>query len=215
VRAARVAYYGEVTHIDHAIGRVLAGLGQAGILDDTLILFASDHGEYLGDHCAGGKRFFHDVSARVPMILRLPQSVADRPRGAVCDELVTLADILPTLVPDADVEGVSLIETARGIRPRDHVTFTAGHSMGLGVTDGRWKYLYYPQGACEQLFDLQEDPGEQHDRAETERETVATLRQLLVADVGELPGEPVAELTPDYLRVLGIFNDEAPIDVRH
>jgi arylsulfatase len=96
IRAARAAYYGLITHVDYAIGRVFAALQDLQLFDDTLFLFTSDHGEYLGDHHAGGKIFFHEPSAHVPFIMRLPKSWEDRRHGSIVAGPVTHADILPT-----------------------------------------------------------------------------------------------------------------------
>jgi len=90
IREARAAYYGLITQIDYNMGRVFAALQDMGLFSDTLIIYASDHGEYLGDHHAGAKGFFHEQSAHVPCVLRLPQSWENRRHGAISDDLVTL-----------------------------------------------------------------------------------------------------------------------------
>jgi arylsulfatase A-like enzyme len=173
IRAARAAYYGLITQIDYNIGRVLAALLDVNLLNDALILFTSDHGEYLGDHSAGAKTFFHEPSAHVPMILRLPKRWADRGHGTACDHLVTLADVLPTCVgaaggtPPDSADGMDLTAVARGsTAPRELLLASANsveNPMYLGVTDGRWKYIWWPEGEQEQLFDLASDPDERHD----------------------------------------------------
>ena len=169
LREARSAYYGLITQIDYNLGRVLAALQDLGQLQDTLIIYTSDHGEYLGDHHAGSKVFFHDCSARIPMVLRLPQSWPDRCHGRQIDSPVCLADILPTLLAaagggetaPADCDGIDLAALARGQRPpRDYLEATARPDAYLAITDGKWKYIYYPEGPFEQLFNLADDPQE-------------------------------------------------------
>ncbi|MCM8769960.1 MAG: sulfatase-like hydrolase/transferase [Candidatus Omnitrophica bacterium] len=168
VREARAAYYGLITQIDYNLGRILSALQDLGLLWNTLILFTSDHGEYLGDHYAFSKIFFHEVSARVPFVLRLPKTWDNRCFGHEVRNLVTHADILPTLVAAAggeipeDSDGLDLVRLARGeIKSRPYLEGGAfGGRCYTAITDGRWKYIYYPEGGVEQFFDLKNDPKE-------------------------------------------------------
>jgi arylsulfatase len=170
IQEARAAYYGLITQIDYNMGRVFAALQDLGLFDDTLMIYCSDHGEYLGDHHMGSKSFFHEPSAHVPFVLRLPQSWENRRHGATVNAPVTLADILPTLVAAAggeapDVDGQNLIALARNelVEPRRYVEGMAGdvdQPNYLAITDGHWKYIWYPEGGIEHLFDLAHDPRE-------------------------------------------------------
>ncbi|MYJ77097.1 MAG: sulfatase-like hydrolase/transferase, partial [Caldilineaceae bacterium SB0670_bin_27] len=193
IREARAAYYGVITQIDYNMGRVFAALQDMGIFDDTLIIYTSDHGEYLGDHCAGGKGFFHEPSAHVPFALRMPQGWDNRQHGTRNRSLVTLADILPTAVtaaggaPPSDVDGLDLVALARGeIEPRTHLESALGGPDRPGnyaITDGRWKYIWFPVGGSEQLFDLENDPQELHNisSAEVASPHLERLRTELIA----------------------------------
>jgi arylsulfatase A-like enzyme len=170
IREARAAYYGLITQIDYNMGRVFAALQDQNIFKDTLILYISDHGEFLGDHHSGGKFSFHEGSCHVPLALRLPSSWENRPEGVCSNALVTHADVMPTLLEAArgeipnDMEGISLVSLARGeTSPREFLEGTAMNGNFFGITDGRWKYVYCPEGASEQLFDLKNDPQELHD----------------------------------------------------
>jgi arylsulfatase A-like enzyme len=191
IRAARAAYYGLVTQVDYAIGRIFAGLQDVELLDGTLVLFTSDHGEFLGDHRSGNKVMFHEPSARVPFLLRLPAGWPRRWYGEVSDALVTHADVLPTLVaaaggtPPPGCTGLDLLALLRGETSRDHLyggATEAGYEepIYLAVTDGRWKYIWYPEGGHQQLFDLATDPQELADVC-GERPSVAdSLHDTLV-----------------------------------
>ena len=178
IREARAAYYGLITQIDYNMGRVFAALQDIDLFKDTLILYTSDHGEYLGDHHRGGKGLFHEPSAHVPFALRLPQGWENRCHGRSNKQLVTLADILPTLVragggtPPPDVDGQDLIALAQGglAAPRQYLEATGGGRSFwswryYAITDGRWKSIFYPEGGAEQLFDLENDPQELIDLA--------------------------------------------------
>jgi arylsulfatase A-like enzyme len=171
IREGRAAYYGLITQIDYNLGRVFAALQDISLFNDTLIIYTSDHGEYLGDHHAGAKGFFHESSAHVPFVLRMPQGWTNRQHGSRSTALITLADILPTVVtaaggsPLENVDGQDLIALARGdlSEPRRYLEATSGPpelANYYGITDGRWKYMWYPEGASEQLFDLETDPME-------------------------------------------------------
>ena len=72
-------YYACISYIDYQIGRLLDDLEQRGILDETMIVFSSDHGELLGDYGCYGKRSMHDAAARVPMLARLPDAMQPVP----------------------------------------------------------------------------------------------------------------------------------------
>lgn len=169
IKEARAAYYGLITQIDYNMGRIFSALQDLDLFRDTLIIYTSDHGEYLGDHNTGGKFFFHDPSARVPFVVRMPKSWDNRMHGTKVETPVTLADILPTLVSAAggdipkQADGMDLIALARGEieNPRKYVEAMAGEEPSFfGITDGVWKYMWYPEGGEEQLFNLEDDPQE-------------------------------------------------------
>ncbi|MCX7805866.1 MAG: sulfatase-like hydrolase/transferase [Planctomycetota bacterium] len=174
LREARAAYYGLITQIDYNMGRVFAALQDRGLFDETLIIYTSDHGEFLGDHRLAAKTFMLEGSAHIPFVIRPPKSWGIPP-GTVSDALVTHADILPTLAaaagvsPPPECDGMDLLALLRGsTAPRRYlhaVGGRAGSPAYMGVTDGRWKYIYYPEGPAEQLFDLASDPMELSDLA--------------------------------------------------
>jgi arylsulfatase len=246
IREARAAYYGLITQVDYNMGRVFAALQDLCLFDDTLILYTSDHGEYLGDHHAGAKSFFHEPSAHIPFVLRLPKSWADRRHGTTVDTPVTHADILPTLVaaaggpafgeaPETGIDGQDLIALARGEldEPRRYLEAMAG-SMDdpshLSITDGRWKYSYYPEGPAEQLFDLETDPQELHNlagRAEYEEQRAALRGEMIrrhearrspfVQDGELIARPPQGDSTRDRRNTSwpGYHTEMYDIDVRH
>jgi choline-sulfatase len=196
IREARAAYYGLITQIDHNIGCILQALQDDELLAETLVVFASDHGEYLGDHRMSAKSLAHESSAHVPLILRLPASTAGDLVDTSCETPVTLVDLMPTILaaagaePPAGLEGRDLAAMARGdTGTRRYAMIHGANSRCFGITDGRWKYIYFPHGGVEQLFDLERDPTEVHNlvgRPEHATEHARLSRDLiqLVQDRG-------------------------------
>ncbi|WP_162989913.1 arylsulfatase [Natronorubrum halophilum] len=182
VRRARAAYYGLITHIDHQLKRVFDKLQMIGELENTFVMFISDHGEMLGDHYLWRKTYAYEGSARVPMVLRLPESM-DLPRKQLVDRPVGLEDVMPTLLSVADVpvpetvEGSDLLELVRDPDRDDWREWYHGeHAAGSYdpengcqyVVDGRHKFVWNPATGEELLFDLEEDPNELYDRTDDE-----------------------------------------------
>lgn len=174
VRAARKHYYAMITHIDYELGRLFGELKGQSLWDDTIIVFASDHGEMLGDHGLFHKSCFYEASARVPLIVK-PAASLPLPleAGSVCKQPVLLADLYPTLTELAgcsetadneERDGRSLFKAMDELA-EDRLLF--GYIQDDGglymVTDGNWKYVYYSQDRREQLFHLADDPHELHD----------------------------------------------------
>ncbi len=186
------AYMGLITQIDDQIGRIMKYLEDSGQSDETLIVFTSDHGDYLGDHWLGEKELFHDQSARVPLIIIDPSRAADPTRGCVNTDLTEAIDLVPTFidffggtVPDHILEGHSLMPLLKGqpIDPRPfvvseydysarpHLRHLSPDAKSCGLTmvyDGRWKMIWV-EGHRPMLYDLKGDPDEFHDLGKSER----------------------------------------------
>jgi arylsulfatase A-like enzyme len=188
VRDARRAYYALITHIDYTLGHIFARLRELKLLDNTTIIFTSDHGDLLGDHRLGGKSVFLEGSAHIPMLVMPAKGmVDDRLRGGTCDTLACLADVMPTFLGVAGVampegrDGVDLLAVAQGrLAGR-----TALHGEALNnhmVIEGRHKLVFSSAGGAELLFDLEADPREERDlvRAGTHAEVHARLRGLML-----------------------------------
>lgn len=188
VRCLRAAYYGCVSFIDYQVGRLLDALAAGDQLDNTLIVFTSDHGEHLGDYDCFGKRSFLDTAARVPLLCRGPGFSA----GGRCEAPATLLDLAPTFCevaecppPAANLPGVDLRALAGGAVNRDAVFGQHQHD-GLATyaaVTAEWKYFYSVPDRKEFLFDRVADPEETRNRAYAPgyRETARALRERLFA----------------------------------
>ena len=205
IHRARAGYYGNITFIDHQIGRVLYEFGKLDPegLANTLIVFTSDHGDMMGDHHHWRKTYGYEGSARVPFIVRYPTAwglTGDR----VLEQPVEMRDIMPTLldaagvdIPDS-VDGSSLLPLGRGegvdwrnFVQGEHTTcYDREHGMQY-VTDGREKYIWFHHTGEEQFFNLVEDPLECRDLAgqADQRERLEVWR-LRLAQVNEQRGDP-------------------------
>lgn len=188
VRRSRQGYYGSVTFVDEQIGRVLEALERRGWLEETLILFFSDHGDMLGDHHLWRKSYGYEGSAKVPFLLRWPRGMFDAPRGRTLDQPIELRDVLPTFLDAAGataarpLDGRSLLPlvSGRGSEWRpwldlEHGPCYSPENHWNALTDGRYKYLFHAHDAREQLFETARDPGELRDLAADPAHS-ATLR---------------------------------------
>ena len=204
IRRSRQGYYGSVSYVDEQVGRILEALEKRGLLDETLILFTSDHGDMTGDHNLWRKSYAYESSARVPMLMRWPTGLISAPRGQVMDQPVELRDVLPTFLEAAGrpaprpIDGRSLLSLvkSRGAGWREFIDLEhnicySPENHWNALTDGRWKYIFHALHGEEQLFDLASDPHELQDLAgEPAREgELRRWRQRLVEHFAER-GEP-------------------------
>ena len=176
-------YMGLVKQLDDELGRLFGWMAGKGLTDNTMIVFCSDHGDYLGDHWMGEKDLFHEPSIRTPLIVCDPRPEADAARGSASDALVEAIDLAPTFQeyfggPEKPhvFEGLSLAPLLRGdaagwrryaFAEYDYGTRPARLALGehpddsrlVMVCDDRWKFVW-----CKEhrpiLFDLHDDPKE-------------------------------------------------------
>ena len=154
-------YYGNVTVIDEAIGRMLDALERRGLLDRTWVIYTSDHGEMMGEHRMLTKMVFYEPSVRVPLIIRPPGGCAPRVVAALAEHLdlaATIRDIAGS-AGDPSFAGRSLLGWADGgtgfSRP---AVFSENFGLGMVRTAGH--KLVFVEDTLEpvQLFDLAADP---------------------------------------------------------
>lgn len=164
LRRARELYYAGISHVDENIGRILEKLEEIGELDNTLILFTSDHGEMLGDHGTYQKFLPYDGSSKIPFIARYPNLLES---GTKRDDFVDLNDILPTFMDvagakypaDIELPGGSIFKDTKD-RNYQYIEHNKGSKRWISLRDKRYKYNYYYGGGYEELFDMLEDPQE-------------------------------------------------------
>ncbi|MGC9347085.1 MAG: sulfatase family protein [Anaerolineae bacterium] len=160
-RAMLAAYYGQISLIDAQIGRLLDDLDGRGVRDHTVVLFTSDHGDYLGNNWAFYKYGApYESLARVPFIVSWPGVLASDQRS---DALVSLTDVAPTFlelagvsaVPDMDGRSLTPLLLGEQVRWRDAVFVDAGQLRAIMTPT--WKYIRWQDG-FEESYNRKEDP---------------------------------------------------------
>lgn len=173
-RTYRNAYYRLVEKVDDEIGRMLAFMEEESLLENTVVIFTSDHGESLGAHRCRQKTFLYEEAVRVPLIVRA-DSMVSHP-GSRSDRLVSVGiDLVPSLcelaglAPSRSLPGNSFIPALQGMNrdenDRRFVVTETGFAddsiQGRMLRTRRYKYSLYNWGRYrEQLIDLEQDPGE-------------------------------------------------------
>jgi len=196
VSASRQTYLAGISHVDEQVGRVLDALKTRGDYENTLILFTSDHGDMMGDHYLWRKCYAYEGSARIPMIVRWPESLGLlAERGQVIEQLVELRDVLPTFLDAAglykpdDMDGMSMLELIVGqtqnwrkVLDLEHAQIYWKGNSWVALTDGRYKYIYFTLTGEQQLFDLDEDPHEMNNLADVIRNAslLSQWRQCMI-----------------------------------
>ncbi len=155
----RAHYAALVQQIDDQVGRILQALKETGRLDNTIIIFSSDHGDMLGDHGLIGKTNFYEGSCHVPMLVRQPGDGGRR----VDASLVSLADVTATLLAMAGVDRPVWYDSqplpGLGVETRARQRVFGFLGNALMNFDGRYKWVKYTNGR-QLLFDLDTDPQE-------------------------------------------------------
>jgi choline-sulfatase len=182
IRTARRAYYGEISYVDHNVGRLLKALEEGGLRDDTIVIVLADHGEMLGDKGLWYKMSFFENSARVPLIVNWPGRFAPRRVAAAA----SLIDVTPTLVDlaggrsaDIGADGRSLLPYLQGGSEPDEIfaEYLAEGAIApiVMIRRGPHKFIHSPADP-DQLYDLSRDPGERTNLAPVQTQLVAAFR---------------------------------------
>jgi arylsulfatase A-like enzyme len=217
-------YDGEVAYVDHALGSFFKKLEEWELLENTLIVFLSDHGESLGEHkyLGHGERLYQP-SMHIPLIMSHP---GELPEGKVVDSLVRSIDIMPTVLdilsiaPPKNIEGVSLLSLMSddGGEAAELSSYgeTLLHKLRYGKDELRsfrtkkWKYIRFvhdQKTVAEELYDLEADPGELVNLSGSKTSVVEKLSSQLDGfvkdDKGKDNAKDMDEETVEKLRALG------------
>jgi choline-sulfatase len=214
-RFASTPYDGEIAFVDREIGRLFDRLQERVALAHTIVLVTADHGESLGDHGEGTHGVFvYDATVRVPWILAGPGI----PNGIVPKTVARGVDVLPTLIDLAGIAVPSALD-GRSLKPAlgDRVmsdepayleSLLSQRHLGWapiqGLRDARWKFIQVPRP---ELYDLQEDSAEAHNRAAADVDRATAMARHLQAQLGISRAPAAARAqdreTGERLRALG------------
>lgn len=184
IRAVRHGYYAAISEVDHHIGRILAVLDELGRTERTLIVFVSDHGEWLGDHLRFAKGYpADDAVSRVPLIMAWPEGVEGR--GRTVSTIVEALDVVPTILDALGVpkpttlQGRSLQSELRRVpATREEIGITEHHGWRSVRTPGH-RYVVHADGR-EHLWDVGVDPSSEEEVVEHRNSLLAEHRKLLI-----------------------------------
>lgn len=162
-----------IASVDDSVGQILDYLDESGLAENTVVVYASDQGFYLGEHGWFDKRWMYEESLRTPLIVRWPDVTAP---GSTCDAIVSNLDFAETFLDIAgvevppDMQGLSLVPLLKGETPADwrssfyyqYYEFPAVHSVQkhYGVRTDRHKLIYFHELDEWELYDLEQDPNE-------------------------------------------------------
>ncbi len=190
VRMFKAAYYAMCAEADAMVGELVKTIHDLGLKDDTYFIFSSDHGELATDHRNWYKMNLYEGASRVPLIVTGPEV---KP-GREVDNITSLIDIFPTIAELTEIEtpenvdGESLVPLLRGETDENRNkalalhTGTASNTTMFMLRKGAWKYIAYP-GYGPQLFNLDEDPDEVRNLADSREEVAEDMDQELRAMV--------------------------------
>jgi arylsulfatase len=192
IRREREAYYTSISMVDAAVGKILDHLGKIGILDNTLVIFTSDHGEMLRDHGLFQKMVPYESATHIPFIIRWPEYFKP---GSREKSFVDLMDIMPTVLDAAaispgdirssrpfDPAGSSLLRIHEKKGRDRSIQFCSHNSCENNrwvlVRDQQYKYVHFTKGGVEWFFDLKNDPCEKNNLIGTDLIPVKEYERL-------------------------------------
>ena len=154
-------YYASVAYMDAQVGKVMAALKKAGLDDNTIVIFTSDHGYHLGEHDFWAKVSLHEESAMVPLIISVPGK-----KPAVCRSLTELLDLYPTIAGLCGLKVPSRLQGKNISRMLDDPTHQVRdaafcvNGRGFLLREDKWAYIQYGETAKRgiELFDMVKDP---------------------------------------------------------
>jgi len=163
LRQAMALYYGSISQIDHYVGKMVEKLKQKGLYDDTLILYTSDHGEYMGFHHLLLKgNYMYDPLAKVPLVIKYP---GNRHKGTRRSDLVSNVDIAPTLLALAGCSGGEAMagkDLSQGPTGREFVFAEIGRGTQYMLRSETRKLILHKDRSLSLYIDLEKDPLELH-----------------------------------------------------
>jgi arylsulfatase len=233
LKEVKRAYYACITQIDYQLGLLFARMREMDLLQNTWILFTSDHGDMLGDHHMAAKSIFLEGSAHIPLLIRPPAGTWEEIplAGQKVDTLVSLADILPTVLGMAkvpapqDIDGLDLMSLVDAPLERDF--YGCCNDDFYCLIQNAYKYTWARAGGEHLLFNLEDDPQELRNLADQEsaRGILKKMRAALIermaahnsacVEAGHLKPGPALRGPQDVHKWPGFHSTVVESDVLH
>lgn len=184
-KVIKAYYYGLISLQDKQIGRLLDFLEKKEILEDTIIIYTTDHGEMLGDFGLYFKKKFYNGSVKIPMMISYPKKFG---KGMLYSEPVGLQDLLPTVMSligeplEQKVDGQDLTTALTNNTPirEYYISQCDNHPWQQYMVAGKeWKYIYNEYGGIEELYNLKEDSNELHNLAGRNDEKTTSVKNRM------------------------------------
>lgn len=167
LRKTKAHYLGQVKCIDDNVGRILDALRDTGQLDNTIVVFTTDHGEFMGEHGLMYKSRAYETAFRLPMLIRWPAAI---PKGLVVDNVMSTVDFMPTVLSlmgyagsgrEQGRDGSDLLKGGKSKWVDEAFIHMKADRSYLGIWTPRWE-LAYAKGSDAVLFDRLNDPDQEH-----------------------------------------------------
>ncbi|MDD7044268.1 MAG: arylsulfatase [Peptoniphilaceae bacterium] len=196
-RSMLAGYYGSISHIDHQLNRFMIKANEYNLFENTIFVFTSDHGDMLGDHYLFRKGFAYQPSIHIPLLIYDPshELVGKTKSGSLISDLIELRDIMPSLIDLAtgdklegiDGESIRTLIDDKDIKWRSylHGEHMLDEFSNHFIIQLPYKYIWYSQSGREQLFNLEDDSGENKDLSKDEKykHILANLRSILIDEL--------------------------------
>lgn len=194
-KRAKAAYYGLINHIDHQIRRFISALEEYGEIENTIIIFVSDHGDMLGDHNFYRKALPYEGSIKVPFIIYDQGNILNGIKGTEFYDPIELRDIMPSIL---DMAGIDIPNTVDGRSVKDliqgkskflreyiHGEHSFGEYSNHYITNGKEKYIWFSKSGREQFFNLEKDKFELNDLIDDEKykNRIEYYRNILIKEL--------------------------------
>lgn len=192
VREMQIGYYACITHIDHQIGRLIQALVEQRVMDNTIIIFTSDHGEMLGDHNYIQKARPYQGSIHIPMFISGPEELLGR-KHCIDESLVELRDVMPTFIEIAGGKVPEVLDGESMLKEIDRKYIHGEHLYDFGQKSHQFivtktdKYVWFSQTGEEQYFNLIKDKDEAHNAINDleYKDRIEELKNILIKELKE------------------------------
>ncbi|MHC4872141.1 MAG: sulfatase-like hydrolase/transferase [Planctomycetota bacterium] len=205
LRLIKSQYFGQVKCIDDNVGKIIKSLEDKGVLDDTVVVFTTDHGEYMGEHTIKGKDIIYETAYRIPLIIRYPEKIK---AGVEVENFVSMVDLQQTILdlvglsPSGREQGRSAVPLINGkeIDWQDEIHLYHGSCTLAGIVTPQYTIAFDQKENNHILFDRIKDPLQMNNLISNDdmKETIKQLHSRVLEHHKEFDS-PAAEWLPSVV----------------